>query len=337
MPFRILVIRLSSMGDVIHTLPAVAALKRSFPESHLAWAIRPRWAPLLEGNPFVDEIIPFERGASRILPSLKRLRQQRFDLAIDFQGLIQSALLGKAARVQRIVGLDRSQAREGLAALFYSLKVSTRGIHRVDRYLDLAAAAGASGTSVEKEFPLPPGEPEGTLPEGKFVLACPLAGWGAKQWPLEYYQDLAQDLRRNFDLPLVVNGPAESAALLARIKDGHSHLSGLAGLIHATRRAHAVVGVDSGPLHLAAALAKPGVAIYGPTDPATHGPYGGSIRVLRSPTAVTSYKRRPEEDPSMRAIDPHTVMEALGVILGAAGSGLPRNSTPLNLLRRCPA
>ena len=89
-----------------------------------------------------------------------------------------------------------------------------------------------------------------------------------------------------------------AAATLARVEGAHVHVSGIPGLIHATRRAKAVVGVDSGPLHLAAALGKPGVAIYGPTDPASHGPYGGSIRVLRSPDAVTSYKRRDEEDAS---------------------------------------
>ena len=92
------------------------------------------------------------------------------------------------------------------------------------------------------------------------------------------------------------------------------HISGIPGLIHATRKAHAVVGVDSGPLHLAAALSKRGVAIYGPTDPATHGPYGGTIRVLRSPDAVTSYKRREEEDPSMRAIQPGEVIEVLNAL-----------------------
>jgi heptosyltransferase-1 len=306
--YRMLVVRLGSMGDVIHALPAAASLKHSFPRSRLSWILKPRWAPLLEGNPYVDEVIPFERTASGLATAWRRLRRERFHLAVDFQGLIQSALIAAAARPEKIVGLDRTQAREPLAALVYSTAVRTHGPHRVDRYLVLAAAAGA--TNLVTSFPLPQGRPEGALPEGPFVLACPLAGWAAKQWPLEYYEELAAGLK----LPLVLNGAPGTAATLQRVPGAWVHVSGIAGLIHATRRARAVVGVDSGPLHLAAALGKPGVAIYGPTDPATHGPYGGTLRVLRSPDAVTSYKRRNTEDPSMRAIRPGEVLEALDAL-----------------------
>ena len=303
--FRILVVRLGSMGDVIHALPAVATLKHSFPHSRVSWVIKPQWAPLLEGNPFVDEVITFQRTTAGILDLRRRLRSEKFQLAVDLQGLIQSALIAAAARPDKIVGLYRTQARESLASLFYSNAVRTTATHRVDRYLELVAAAGAS--SIVNTFPLPTGSPEGSLPAGKFVLACPLAGWGSKQWPLEYYAELAAML----DMLLVVNGLPQSTAALAKIGGGIVHISGIPGLIDATRRAHAIIGVDSGPLHLAAALFKPGVAIYGPTDPASHGPYGGSLRVLRTPSAVTSYKRLPDHDPSMRAIHPTAVFEAL--------------------------
>lgn len=302
---RILVVRLSSMGDVIHALPAVASLKHSFPHSHVSWVIRTRWAPLLEGNPFVDEIIPFERTLKGIVATRRKLREQRFDLAVDFQGLMQSALVAASARPDRMAGFDRSQLREKGAALFYSLSVEARAPHVVDRNLELVAAAGAS--SLLHTFSLPEGSPEGDLPEGKFVLASPLAGWGSKQWPVEFYQDLAARLQ----VPLVVNGPPSAAGLLSSIRGAHVHLSGIAGLIHATRKARAVVGVDSGPLHLAAALSKPGVAIFGPTDPARNGPYGGTIRVLRSADVATTYKRESETHDSMRAISPQDVLEAL--------------------------
>jgi heptosyltransferase-1 len=313
--FRILVIRLGSMGDVIHALPAVASLKHSFPHSRVSWVIKPRWAPLLEGNSFVDEVIPFDRTFEGVRKAWRRLRSERFQLAVDLQSLIQSALIAASSRADKIVGLARSQARERAATLFYSTAVRTNGAHRVDRYLELAAAAGAS--NLLRTFPLPQGQPEGLLPEGNFVLACPLAGWGSKQWPLDHYEDLAARLA----MPLVVNGPPESAEMLARIRGARVHLSGLSGLIDATRRAHAVVGVDSGPLHLAAALGKPGAAIYGPTDPASHGPYGGTIRVLRRPGAVTSYKRRADDDGTMRAIEPAAVMEALEDALRAKPAG----------------
>ena len=302
---RIVVVRLSSMGDVIHALPAVASLKHSFPHSHVAWVIRRRWTPLLEGNPFVDEIIPFERTLSGIVETRRELLKKRFDLAIDFQGLIQSALVAAAARPDRIAGFHRSQVREKAATLFYSTEVRARAPHVVDRNLELVSGAGAS--SLLHTFSLPEGSPEGSLPDGKFVLASPLAGWGSKQWPVEFYQELVSRL----DVPLVVNGPPDAAELLSKIRGAHVHLSGIAGLIHATRRAQAVIGVDSGPLHLAAALSKPGVAIFGPTDPSRNGPYGGTIRVLRSTGVTTTYKRAAETHDSMRAISPEDVLEAL--------------------------
>src|SRR5262249_37836946 len=125
-----------------------------------------------------------------------------------------------------------------------------------------------------------------------FVLASPLAGWRSKQWPLESYALLATRLRREAGVTLALNGPPSERTSFANVPDALTHVSSLAGLIDATRRATAVLGVDSGPMHLAAALGKPGVAIFGPTDPARNGPVGDTFTVLRSPEATTSYKRR---------------------------------------------
>src|ERR1035437_206406 len=304
---RILVVRLGAMGDIIHALPAVASLKTGFPDSRLTWIVEPKWAPLLEDNPFIDRIVLLRRYTlAGLLESWRSLRAERYDFAVDFQGLIKSALAASAARPDRIFGFHRSQLRERAAALFYSDKTVSRAAHVVDRNLDLAAAAGAA--TLLRTFPLPPGRPEGALPPGDFVLASPLAGWRAKQWPIEHYQALAARLERELGIPLVLDGPPGS---------GLAHCSGLPGLIHATRRAAAVVGVDSGPLHLAAALGKPGVAIYGPTDPARNGPYGDSLRVLRTGTAATTYKRGSAIDPSMRSISPDEVFDALRTLIGA--------------------
>jgi heptosyltransferase-1 len=187
----------------------------------------------------------------------------------------------------------------------------------VDQNLELAEAAGA--TNLLRMFPLPPGEPEGQLPEGRFVLASPLAGWGSKQWPIEYYEDLA----KRIDLPLVINGPPDSKPVLATVRSARVHLSGIPGLIDATRRAHAVIGVDSGPMHLAAALGKPGVAIFGPTDPAANGPYGGSLHVLRDGASKTSYKRRAAIDPSMTSISPAAVARELARVLDSKPASQP--------------
>ncbi|MCW5981427.1 MAG: glycosyltransferase family 9 protein [Bryobacteraceae bacterium] len=306
---RILVVRLGSMGDIVHALPAVATLKHSMPAAHVAWVADPRWLPLLEDNPFVDEVIPFNRRKLRSAAALrKRLRAARYDAAIDFQGLIKSALIASAARPERIYGFHQSQLRERLAGLFYSHRTLARSRHVVDRNIDLVSSAGAANKLVA--FPIPAGSPEGPLPEGGFVLASPAGGWTAKEWPLEHYAELARLLKASTGLPLVLNRPPADADLLAA-SGTITHVSGVAGLIDATRRAAAVVGIDSGPVHLAAALNKPGVAIFGPTDPERNGPYGSSFTVLRDGSARTSYKRRATIDDSMRRVTPEQVFEAL--------------------------
>jgi heptosyltransferase-1 len=319
---HILVVRLGAMGDIIHALPAVASLKHSFPGARVTWVVEPRWAPLLEANPFVDRVTPLRRGTARgILESWREIRCERYEFAVDFQGLIKSAATAACARPTRIFGFHRSQAREPAAALFYSDEVRSASEHVVDRNLDLAVAAGA--TAALRVFPLPPGAPEGELPHADFVLASPLAGWRRKQWPLAYYGALAARLRAELGMALVLDGPESASAELAEVAGAQRHFSGLPGLIDATRRAAAVVGVDSGPMHLAAALGRPGVAIFGPTDPARNGPYASKMRVLRSPLAVTTYKRSEEIDSSMRQISPDEVFESLRASLGGAAERRP--------------
>ena len=316
-PSRILVVRLGAMGDIIHTLPAVAWLKQSHPDSLLTWLVEPRWAPLLAGNPYVDQVVLLRRQSlAGLLETRRELRRAPYSFAVDFQGLLKSALAGRAARPGRFFGFHQSQVRERLAALFYSHRTLARAAHVVDRNLELAAACGGSAPPpAERLFPLPPGRAEGDLPAGDFVLASPLAGWASKQWPMEHYATLATRLRDELGIPLVLAGPP--GANFAAAPGAVAHYSSLPGLIYATRRAAAIVGVDSGPLHLAAALGKPGVAIFGPTDPARNGPYGDSLRVLRTPAAATTYKRGAAVDPSMRNISPEEVFQALRAIMGA--------------------
>ncbi len=315
-----LVVRTGAMGDVVHTLPAVASLKQSFPGCHLAWLIAPRWSVLLEGNPYVDEVILFDhRRLGSLWSALRTLRREAFETVVDFQGLIKSAVAASLARPHSIYGFHQSQVRERLAALFYSHRVRVSGPHVVDMNLELARAVGARNTV--RTFPLPPGRPEGELPDGEFVLASPLGGWKAKQWPLENYAALGQLLERRLGLPLVLNGPPAERALLESVESCRAHCSSVAGLIDATRRAAAVVGIDSGPMHLAAAMGKPGVALFGPTAPKRNGPYGNTFTVLRTPGATTSYKRRQEIDASMRALTPEDVFAALESRLEAGAGG----------------
>ena len=322
---HILAVRLGAMGDIIHALPAVAALKLAHPDCHLTWLVEPKWAPLLDANPFVDRVLFFHRESlAGLFQSWRALSEIRCDYAVDFQGLFKSALAASAARPGRLYGFDPAQIRERSAAIFYTDRISAHSAHIVDRNLELAAALppGAAHPASPVAFPLPPGASEGDLPSGDFVLASPLAGWASKQWPLDHYRALAALLLAECGIPLVLNGPP--AAPFHHVEPARVHHSGIAGLIHATRRAAAVVGVDSGPMHLAAALSKPGVAIFGPTDPARNGPYGNSLQVLRSPSAGTTYKRRAASDPSMQLISPDQVFDILSATLSKF-AGLARS------------
>lgn len=308
---RILVIRLGAMGDILHALPAVATLHSSFPGARITWAVERKWTALLEGNPTIHHISTVDRTSwAALKSSLKDLRQNRYDLAIDFQGLYKSAILGRLARPAEFYGFHHSELREPLAAWLYTNRTQSRSAHVVEQNLDLVAAAGA--TQFNMSFPLPPGAPEGDLPSEPFVLASPFAGWTSKQWPIQHFSTLGRLLWERHGLRLVLNAPV-GAPLPGLPPYIIHHSSTLSGLIDATRRAVAVVGVDSGPLHLAAALGKPGVAIFGPTDPARNGPYGGSLNVLRQPGVETTYKRGASIDPAMAAISPEAVLTALNV------------------------
>jgi heptosyltransferase-1 len=310
---NILIVRLGAMGDIIHALPAAAALRQSFPNSHITWVVDAKWTSLLDGNGLQDEIVPFYRHTPRTWIETRRvLRSRQYDLAVDFQGLIKSALVAHFARPERIAGYGPRVARERPASWFYSTRVDTKAVHVVDQAMDLAVAAGAQRASAYA-FPLPPGESEGVLPEAPFVLACPVAGWTSKQWPLEYYAALAQSIRAKLGMPLVINGAPGS---LPSIEGTVRHESGIAGLIDATRRAALVIGVDSGPLHLAAALGKSGVAIFGPTDPARNGPRGGNFQVFRAEGITTTHRRGDTISESMRTITPERVLAALASRVG---------------------
>ncbi len=333
------------MGDVIHALPAAAQLKRAVPQLELTWVVRERWSALLRDNPCVDRVIALPSASHSGLFGFPRLREintarellraYRFDVAVDFQGLLKSAAVTFFSRADKVFGFPRSQIREPLAAACYSDRIPSSSAHVVDKNLDLALAVEQSLSSgwevntpvAEKpaKFPLPPGKPEPHLPEGDYVLASPFAGWKAKEWPTEYFAELATILHRETGMPLVIDCAPfqqdEARVIIEQAPEGACllHPSSVEGLIAATRQARAVVGVDSGPLHVAAALGRPGVAVFGQTDPARNGPYGASFQVLRDPSAVTRYKHEQRSDPVMRSIRPGDVWAALSPMLLSTG------------------
>jgi heptosyltransferase I len=313
---RILIVRLGAMGDILHALPAVASLRGAFPQAEITWAVHPKWRDLLENGGAADRLVFINRKSSASLREAARdLRAAPFDFAIDFQGLIQSALVARVARASARYGFDTALLREKAAALFYSARVPSSAPHVIERNLDLAAAAGAASRALV--FPLPPGREEGALPQKPFVIAAPLAGWPAKQWPLENYVPLARALEQRAGLSLVLNSSPAQEPLLRQVAGATVHISSLAGLIHATRRAAAVLGLDSGPMHLGAALGRPGVALFGPTDPERNGPHSPRFRVLRAPGTSTTYQRSADIHPSMREISVEQVVGALESSLSA--------------------
>ncbi|MGA9797949.1 MAG: lipopolysaccharide heptosyltransferase I [Terriglobales bacterium] len=326
---RLLIVRLGAMGDVIHTLPAVAALRAAFPEATLGWLIEERWAELLctlstprsgprsAQRPLVDRVhtvntrqwraAPFSVATwERMAASLSDVRAARYQTAVDFQGAVRSALLARWSGAPILYGA--TQPRENLASMFYTRQVIPHGQHIVDQNLSLAESVVKRKLEISKaEFPIDDAAQQecdrrlkaaGTQ---NFALLSPGAGWGAKQWPAERYGEVARQLAENGLKSLVNFGPGEEG--LARSVEtasggaAETFTGSLTQLIALTRRARLFIGGDTGPMHLAAALGIPVVAIFGPTDPARNGPFGTRSIVLRSATSNTSYSHvgRPDE------------------------------------------
>ncbi len=322
---RFLLVRLGSLGDIVHALPAASALRDTFPEARIDWVVDAKWARLLEGNPDVSNVIVLNRkSAGGIRATVRKLRTANYACAIDFQALYKSALLPFWARVPRRIGFKSSYAREGLAALFYTETLNPRGPHKVDHNLTLVQRAGARRSCVR--FPLAIGRTDDEIALralaahdlNNFFVLNPGGGWRSKCWPPERYGELHRRLYETRGWRGVLSfGPGEKAlAEEAKRAAGNSQLTlielGLGPLMALLRRAKFVVSADTGPLHLASALGAPTIGLFGPTDPARNGPVSRDDISVRNPGAsVTTYKRGKDFAPSMLAI---TVEQALDAI-----------------------
>ena len=355
-PKSLLVVRLGAMGDVVHTMHPVASLRRALPETKIGWVIEERWAESLcargvprsgarsAGRPLVDFVHVVNTKAWRKSPlasetrqqfsaALKEIRDQKYELAIDFQGAIKSALLARLAGTKSVVGMD--EPREGPARLFYSQRVQTQGSHVIQQYCSLAEAvvgdlsclascereggnANASpAVRSAVEFPLDE-TAERVISrklqslKGRIVLVNPGAGWEAKQWPAERYGEVCRALTAEGANVLVNYGPGEEQ-LAKDVQDSSAGAAqpitcSIAELIALARRTSLFIGGDTGPLHVAAALGISVVAIFGPTDPARNGPYGEKSFVLRNPGSRTSLSHTSEPDPGLLQITPDEVL-----------------------------
>jgi heptosyltransferase-1 len=328
-PPRILLVKLSSFGDVLHALPTLEALREAFPEAHITWLVEEAYAPLLAGHPALNEVWPVPRvrpgrqvGRKEVLHLLRLLRRVRashFDLVIDLQGLLKSAFWVALAKAPRKVGYDRTREFSYLA-LTEKIPPSDPEAHAVWRYLQVARYLGAPPTLPRFRLGLYPALPEPLAALGRpLVVLHPGARWPTKLWPAASWAQLADWLIREKGLAVVITGSAGDGEMAAQITAhmeekalnlaGRTSLGELAGIMQKARLA---VTADTGPMHLTAALGTKVVAIFGPTSPARTGPFGAGHRVVRLGLDCSPcFKRRCPEPRCLTDLTPEVVQAAV--------------------------
>ena len=341
---RILVVRLGAMGDVVHALPAVTALRAALPDATIGWAIEERWSELLcasdeceergHAMPLVDAIHFVNTRAWRSAPladgtwedvrgTFRSMREMKYDVALDFQGSVKSAAVAAFSGAERRVGSTRPW--EKVAAMSYTHPVEVHSAHVVEQALEIASSIAGKHLHYQ-----PPALPSDNADErwadavatDKLVLMNPGAGWGAKQWPATRYAEVAMALAEHDYQVLVNHGPAERELAEEVFRDSERDAQpvecSISQLVALTRRAKLVIGGDTGPVHLAAALEVPVVALYGPTDPKRTGPFGTRAIVLRHPESETSHARVSETEAGLLAITTDEVVKAARSLLEAS-------------------
>ena len=344
---RLLIVRLSAMGDIIHTMPAAAALRQAFPYATLGWLVEERWAELLctvryprsgprsPQRPLADRVHTVNTAEWRRAPfsfhhwqhiaaTWSELRGIHYDAAIDFQGAVRSALLARWSGAPIVVG--SAQPRENAASMFYTRQVLVNedNTHVVQQALALAEEIiSTPSPEAPVEFPVDPDAENkvATLTAGvpNFAILNPGAGWGAKRWPPERYGEVATGLANNGLSSLVNYGPGEQAlaeAVEAASAGAAQKIScSVSELVALTRRARLFIGGDTGPMHMAAALKIPVVAIFGPTNPKRNGPFGTRSMVLRSAISLTDHTRHREPEQGLLEITVPEVVAAARTLL----------------------
>jgi len=317
-PERILILKPSSLGDIIHSLPTLAAVRERFPKSFIGWLVKKEWAGILEGHPCLDELLSFSFRLSSVRPMIGAVRRHRFDLVLDLQGLLRTGLLGYFSGATIRIGFE--EARE-FSPLFYTHRVKSDGksLHAVDRYLLIARELGARPDP--KRFDIFLTEQnharvqEMVKPFGgdRPILAIHASSrQEVKRWPLERFAELADKINRaGLGVPVFIgakNDVQDIALIRKRMRTdsidlaGQTSLKELATLLGLSRL---LITNDSGPMHLAAAVGTPVVALFGPTDPRKIGPYGEGHIVLQ----------HTDQCPACRAgtKGPHRCLDAISV------------------------
>ena len=334
---RFLVVRLGSLGDIIHTFPAVAALRESFPEARIVWLTHPRWSFLVKSSGLESEVQTVEtRALSSLRDVIRRLRQDSWNAAIDYQGLWKSAMLPFLGGVTRRIGFSSATIREFGVPVLYTERVKTSKEHVAEQNGDLSLHAGAQRGTAPVNLQIPEREQASVCSIlraqrlERYVVLSPGGGWRSKCWPAERFGALSRKLRESTGLRCVVNsGPGDNdlAAVLVGSSGGAEpfvYSGNLGELMALLKGAACVVGGDTGPVHLATALNTPVVALFGPTDPARNGPYssaeatssGQKNIVLRASGVRTTHARDSQTHPSMLTITVDAVFDAVCRCIG---------------------
>lgn len=302
---RILIVRLGSLGDIVHALPAAAALRRAAPHARIDWLVDAQHRELLDLVPVVDEALVLRaRTLVGWLDVTRVLRARGYDVAIDLQGLLKSAVLARASGASRVLGFSIWHLRERTARPFYSETATPEASeHVVRKNLALVAALGVKTDLLE--FPLAARESPAfsevrrVARGAAFALVNPGAAWPNKRWPPDRFGALAATLRNRFGLmPVVLWGPGEEALArsVAEASSGTAVVAprtAISDLVELARAASLMVSGDTGPIHIAAAVNTPVVGLYGPTSPARNGPWSpADICLSRFERCECHHKRR---------------------------------------------
>lgn len=353
---KILIVRLGAMGDILHALPAVTGIRAALPNATLGWLVEERWSELLTAQgrkaspstispkkPLVNHVHTIDTrrwrrhffrasATAEILGAVKRVRKMNYDVALDFQGAIKSALLAKLSGSGNIAGFINP--REPAARFFYGQRFSRNGEHVIEQNHAMAALAlktylGESELKLSApQLPHDPMAESWTDSEiarlgiASFAIMNPGAGWGAKQWPPERFGEVARALASHNIKTLVNAAPGEEelgrAVLAASGGNAFELRCTIGQLIAITRRARIFIGGDTGPLHLASALGIPVVGLYGPTDPARTGPFGARAIALRHPESETTFSHHSETEAGLLKITADEVISAARHLLGGS-------------------
>jgi heptosyltransferase-1 len=355
---RVLIVRLGAMGDILHALPAVTALRIAHPELVLGWAVEPHWRALLiadsadepsatmarnPAKPLVDHVhlIPAKQWGKQplqlstlrsILQTRRQIRDAGYDAAMDVQGAVRSAIIARWAGSQRLLG--EAVPREPAARWLYREQIPSTGVHVIEQAAHVVEALFQE--PLEVGLPWLPFDAEAAswcdqqavaASAAKQCLLHPGAGWGAKRWPVERYAEVGVALHQQAGIRVLIHAaPAErhlattlAAAMLQRGVEPLILTPTVGQLIEVSRRVELAIGGDTGPLHLAAALGKATVGIFGPTDPARNGPFHGEHSILRDPQSRRDHSRREDPEAGLLRITPDAVVEAaLGVLARVA-------------------